>query len=152
MKLFDKLFKKNKNKQVSEEELNNIYEDISAEILDERFREAFNEITNLTNNDNKNDPENFIPKGKFGYEKTNPIMAKGISQGYRYLSKLECENGDRITYDRIGSFGSGVDELPHPMDGYIIMNEMTGEKICTLYIYAYSHENSINAPEGFHLK
>lgn len=148
MKFFDKLFKRKKEKIDYDEQFKDIFDDVAAEMLDEKFRKAFNEITNTDNEGT----ENFIPKGKFAYEKSNPIMVKGISQGYRYLSKLELENGDGITYDRIGSFGSGVDELPHPMDGYTIFNELTGKRICTLYIYAYSHENSTNAPEGFKLK
>ena len=147
MKFFDKLFKRN-NKSKSEKQFEDIWDDVAAEILDEKFREALNEFSNSDNGAT----ENFKPKGNFGYEKSNPIMTKGISQGYRYLDKLVYENGDKITYNRIGSFQRGLDDLSHPMDGYTIINELTGVEICTLYIYPYSHENSTKAPEGFQLK
>jgi hypothetical protein len=96
--------------------------------------------------------EHFVPKGKFGYEKSNPVMAKGISNGYAYLNRLECANGDPVAYNRIGSMMSGNEQLPKLMDGYTITNARTGSKICTLYVYGYSHETSAKAPEGFRFK
>jgi hypothetical protein len=133
--------------------MNNNYRKIfvdesSADKFDESFRNALSELLGNKMRDTKN----FVPKGKFGYERTNPIMAKGIAQGYVYLNQLKCENGDDIKYNRIGSFSSGLEELPSPVDGYTIMNARTGKEISTLYIYAYSHGSSVQAPEGFRFK
>ena len=96
--------------------------------------------------------KHFTPKGKFGYEKSNPILTKGVPAGYAYLNSLECANGDSVAYNRIGSMMSDSDQLPHPMDGYTMTNIRTGREICTLYVYGYSHETSAMAPEGFRFK
>ena len=94
----------------------------------------------------------FIPSRKFGYEKTNPIMVKSIGQSYDYLDQLECENGDPIEYKRNGSIKSGSEELENLMDWYTITNSRTNQIICDLFIYAYSHINSDEIPDGFRKK
>ena len=94
----------------------------------------------------------FIPSGKFGYEKTNPIMVKSIGQSYDYLDQLECDNGGPIEYKRNGSVKSGSEELENLMDWYTITNSRTNQIICDLFIYAYSHINSEEIPDGFRKK
>jgi len=116
---------------------------------------------------------NYIPIGEFGYDITNPIMARGIGHGYKYLDSIECSNGDPIRYERVGSFNANAipitekkgditffvnsssledlstEQLSKPIDGYHIYNSRTDEEIAFLYIYPYSHETSKTIPSGF---
>ena len=141
MGLFNKLFG-DKDRKV-------LINESDADEFDKSFANA---LSGILGNSGNRDTRGFVPKGKFGYELTNPIMTAGIAQGYVYLNQLMCENGDDINYRRIGSFSSGLKELPSPVDGYTIINSRTGIVIGTLYIYAYSHGNSVQAPEGFSFK
>jgi len=102
--------------------------------------------------ESSSDTSHYTPKGKFGYDRSNPIMTNGISREYAYLNTLERDDGSPITYNRVGSLMSGVKELPRPMDCYHIFDEATGEQLATLFLYAYSHELSTQAPSGFRFK
>ncbi|MDR2623369.1 MAG: hypothetical protein LBC39_02180 [Methanobrevibacter sp.] len=95
------------------------------------------------------DTSNFTPKGKFAHDITNPIMTACIPLEYVYLDQLKCDNGDSISYNRLGSVSSESDDLPNLMDKYIITNGNTGKEIATFYVYPYSHEVSLEIPEGF---
>ena len=163
MELFNKFFgNKKKDIEKKDEESNNAFDESVVDknrklLIDEGAADDFDKalasaLSGLFGNSNNRDTRGFVPKGKFGYEPTNPIMTAGIAQGYMYLNQLMCENGDDIKYNRIGSFSSGLNELPNPVDGYTIINSRTSEKIGTLYIYAYSHGNSVQLPEGFRFK
>ena len=153
MGLFDKLFGNKGNDVKKPDEKPNKkrmeIDEKSADEFDEAFKKAFEGMFPKRGG---GDIQNFTPKGKFGYELLNPIMVTGLAQERVYLNQLECENGDEITYDRVGSAQSGVAELPRPVDAYNIKNAKTGEEVAVLYIYAYSHGNSVQAPEGFRFK
>jgi len=129
-----------------------LFGDKKKEVSADEFAKAFMISLDGIPGTTKRDTSNFVPKGKFGYEPTNPIMANGIARGYAYLAQLKRENGDDIKYVRIGSFSSGLDELPRAVDGYAIVNARTGAEICILYNYAYSHDNSMKTPDGFRFK
>ena len=86
--------------------------------------------------------------GRFGFDLTNPIPAKGIVAGYAYLDRLLTLDGAKVHYDRIGSFGADVSE--HPIDGYKV-TAPTGAGEVTIYISPYNKKTSNLAPEGFRL-
>jgi len=96
--------------------------------------------------------KDFKPEGDFGYTMTNPIMARGVTAANNYLESLECDDGDKIRYERHGAFDAHSYGLSQPMDGFHIYNKKTGEEIAFIYLYEYSHETSKVAPEGFRFK
>jgi hypothetical protein len=104
----------------------------------------------LLGGNNQEDLSKFIPKGEFGYTETNPVMVTNIANGYHYLNRLECVNGDPIKYSRIGSMRSSV--LQKPLDIYNITNAKTGEILKKIYIYGYGNEMSLRTPEGLRFK
>lgn len=96
------------------------------------------------------DLNQFVPKGEFGYEETNPVMVTTLAESYHYLNRLECLNGNPIEYSRIGSMASSV--LKRPMDVYNVKNARTGETLRKIYIYAYGKELSMKTPKGLRFK
>jgi len=94
--------------------------------------------------------DNFVPKGEFGYEITNPIMVTNVANGYHYLNRLECVNGNPIEYSRIGSMSNS--SFKSPIDMYNIKNAKTGEKFRNIYVYAYGKEMSMKTPTGLRFK
>jgi hypothetical protein len=96
------------------------------------------------------DLDQFVPKGEFGYEETNPVMVTTLAESYYYLNRLECINGDPIEYSRIGSMSSSV--VKRPMDVYNVKNARTGETLRNIYIYGYGKKLSMKTPKGFRFK
>jgi len=94
--------------------------------------------------------DDFVPKGEFGYEITNPVMVTNLANSYHYLNRLECVNGDPIEYSRIYSKGSS--SLKHPVDVYDIKNKKTGKTLRSIYIYGYGKEMSKRTPTGLRFK
>jgi hypothetical protein len=92
--------------------------------------------------------EDEIPEGKgeFGLDVTNPIPVRGILANEIYLNRLLTENGEKITWERIGSFGSG--NIDNPIDGYAIFDKAR-KQIATVYISPYHKKISSKAPRGF---
>lgn len=84
--------------------------------------------------------------GEFGLERTNPVPCNTIMGSEVYLAGLRTENGDEITYERIGSFSSKLSS--EPIDGYQIYNQ-NGDELSVIYISPYQKRNSNKAPPGF---
>ncbi len=84
--------------------------------------------------------------GDFGFDKSNPIPVYGIPEGKVYLDKLEFENGDTLSYSRIGSCRSS--NINCIIDAYSIKNQ-DGEEKAVLYISPYHLKTSSKCPEGF---
>lgn len=89
--------------------------------------------------------KDYVPHGKFGFEKTNPILTKSIFKSTMYLSSLRTTDNKRIFFKRNGSIFT---YLKGPiLDSYdIIQNKKV---IATLFFDPYSDVNSTEAPEGF---
>lgn len=86
--------------------------------------------------------------GEFGLTLTNPVPCNTVHGSIAYLSRLVTDDGSKINYERIASYGSEV--TAHPVDGYKITNE-NGESLATIYISPYQRRNSNKAPQGFKL-
>lgn len=87
-------------------------------------------------------PEGF---GEFGLEKTNPIPASSIADGYMYLNRLKLQNGMEISYTRIGSMRAP--NIGETIDGYRIFSN--DQEIAKIYICPYNKKTSTKAPKGF---
>jgi len=121
----------------------------------ECFEEGTKVILEEYENQLKQFPERFLiksysdpTKDDYGYSVENPIELLSISVQYQYLDMLETEEGKKITYERIGSFG-GPDDIY--IDGYEIYVKGTfkNKKIATLYLTGDGSYNSISTPKGF---
>ncbi len=84
--------------------------------------------------------------GEFGLEVTNPIPIAGIPENKFYLARLQLENGDAITWNRIGS--TRVDNIKYIIDNYVIYDK-SGTEICHLYLCPYACRTSEKVPKGF---
>ena len=93
--------------------------------------------------------QDMIPNGygEFGYDLTNPIPVNTIFGNTAYLGRLRTLDEVKVTYKRIGSFGSPISD--NPIDGYEIF--ANGQKIAILYIDPYNKRNSQKAPKNFKL-
>lgn len=87
-------------------------------------------------------------KGDYGFTPKNPIEVTSVSIQYQYLNGLETDKGEKITYDRIGSF-EGEDGIY--VDGYKIYVKglLKKKKIATLYLTGDGSYNSLSTPKGF---
>ena len=110
----------------------------------QEVKELF-ELMQRLNEDGTDEDE--IPEGygEFGYELTNPIPVNTAFGSHTYLAKLKTMDNLKISYKRIGSFGSPVSD--HPVDGYIITSD--GKELTTLYFSCYHKKNSKKAPKNF---
>lgn len=84
--------------------------------------------------------------GEFGLEVTNPVPVKGILANEIYLGRLITEYGEKITWERTGSYGS--ENIDNPIDGYAIFDK-SGKQIATIYISPYHQKISNKVPRGF---
>jgi hypothetical protein len=84
--------------------------------------------------------------GEFGLVKSNPIPVYGIPEGKVYLNKLTFENGDPLTYLRIGSFRAA--NIRGIIDAYSLRNQENEEK-AIIYICPYHLKTSRKSPKGF---
>lgn len=83
--------------------------------------------------------------GEYGYSTSNPIPVRGVSASYNYLESLRDYKGNKIKYNRIGTFSSPItDEI---IDGYDIFS-ISGNKIGTIYICPYVDNDAPYAPKG----
>ncbi|MDR1139797.1 MAG: hypothetical protein LBK93_04205 [Rickettsiales bacterium] len=87
---------------------------------------------------------------EFGLTVDNPVLAKGISDLYDYVSRLRTLNGHDVSYERSGS--TAASNLPMPIDVYEITDNQTGEQLPTVYIYMYGSSTSTKAPKGYKLE
>lgn len=84
--------------------------------------------------------------GEFGHSMSNPIPTKTIFGSTSYLARLRAPDGEKVLYERIGSFSSEVS--PNPIDGYAIKHP-NGTDLGTLYLSPYQRRNSNMIPKGF---
>ena len=84
--------------------------------------------------------------GEFGLSLSNPIPTKTILGSTSYLARLRTPDGEKVLYERIGSFSSEVS--PNPIDGYAIKHP-NGTDLGTLYLSPYQKRNSKKVPRGF---
>jgi len=73
-------------------------------------------------------------KGKFGYDKSNPIPVCSPNGQMEYLRSLRCKCGEPFNFERMGSYGPGPDG--HVVDGYELVCK-TGKNQITLYMDMY---------------
>jgi hypothetical protein len=94
--------------------------------------------------------EDEIPNGigEFGLDKSNPIPVYGVPEGKAYLARLTFENGDSLSYSRIGS--SRAANIHGIIDAYSIRNQDNEEK-AIIYICPYHLKTSSKSPEGFRI-
>lgn len=84
--------------------------------------------------------------GEFGLSPSNPIPTKTILGSTNYLERLRTSDGEKVLFERIGSFSSEV--TAHPVDGYAIKLP-GGADLATLYLSPYQKRNSGKVPRGF---
>lgn len=92
--------------------------------------------------------EDQIPEGigEFGLDLSNPVPVNGILSSDRYLEKLKTDNGEKISWERIGSFSAN--NIKNSIDGYTIFDK-DRKQIATIYISPYHKTNSNKVPRGF---
>ena len=86
--------------------------------------------------------------GEFGYDLTNPVPTRGVPANLTYLRSLRLLSGEKLKWERIGSFSAP--NIDNPIDGYEIMT-LDGKPLCTIYISPYQRVISKQAPKGFYL-
>ncbi len=86
--------------------------------------------------------------GEFGWEPSNPVPAHTTFGSTSYLAKLRTSDGDKLHYERIGSFASPVSEMP--VDGYEL-TDASGNDLGIIYISPYHRRNSEASPNGLYL-
>jgi hypothetical protein len=88
-----------------------------------------------------------IPQGygRFGFDKTNPIPIKHIIDSEFYLGDLKTKEGEKTSFERIGSVKAPNIEMP--IDAYKIYSKDT--MITTLFLSPYHKKTSTKAPENF---
>ena len=84
--------------------------------------------------------------GEYGLSPSNPIPTKTILGSTSYLERLRTPDGEKVLFERIGSFPSEV--TAQPVDGYAIKNP-SGVELATLYLSPYQKRNSGKIPRGF---
>jgi hypothetical protein len=84
-------------------------------------------------------------EGRFGWDLSNPVPTHTTFGSTSYLARLRTEDGQEITYERIGSFDSPASEMP--VDGYEL-RDAQGNELGVLYISPYHRRNSAASPEG----
>lgn len=111
-------------------------------------KETADLISMMINNNPQACKDDVIPQGygEFGLTATNPIPVYGIPENEDYLSKLRLQNGEKISWERVGSVSA--ENINKPIDKYLIQNRK-GEKITYLYISPYHLNTSKKAPKGF---
>lgn len=84
--------------------------------------------------------------GEYGTCVSNPIPINGIINSYGYLDRLRLPNGEKVEYERIGSFSSDItDQI---VDGYVLKKK-DGTELTTIYICPYVNATPQKAPKGF---
>lgn len=83
--------------------------------------------------------------GEFGYHLSNPIPTKTTFGNTSYLARLQTQDGNKVQYERVGSFTSPISDLP--VDGYRL-NDSKGTEIGIIYLSPYHQRNSEKAPAG----
>lgn len=109
-----------------------------------------NAIKRLIRRNSQACKKNKIPqgKGKFGFEKTNPIPVYGMPEIVVYLSKLRLNNGSKIRWQSEGS--TIANNIKQPIEQYKIYKQ-NGNLITMLYFSPYHRLTSNKAPNGFKL-
>ena len=84
-------------------------------------------------------------KGEFGWEPSNPVPVHTTFGSTSYLARLRTSDGEKLQYERIGSFASPVNEMP--VDGYEL-TDTSGNGLGIIYISPYHRRNSEASPNG----
>jgi len=88
-------------------------------------------------------------EGEFGYDLSNPIPTHTTFGSTSYLGRLRTPTGEKVLYERIGSFGSPVSEMP--VDGYEL-TDPGGKELGVIYLSPYQKRNSQKVPSGLDLE
>lgn len=98
--------------------------------------------------ENPYDDAAFVNDEDYGYTSKKPIMTFRVPGSNQYLESLVTENGETITWNRVGSTSDP------DIDGMIDIYEIfcNANKITTLYLNMYGVSNSKHTPKGFILK
>ena len=83
--------------------------------------------------------------GEFGWDNSNPIPTHTTFGSTSYLARLRTPDGEHVSNDRIGSFGSPAAEMP--VDGYEL-RDAGGNVLGVIYISPYHQRNSEKSPTG----
>lgn len=86
--------------------------------------------------------------GEFGYIVSNPIPTKTTFGSTSYLARLQTATGEKVQYERIGSFASPISDWP--IDGYRLA-DTEGTEIGVIYLSPYHQRNSEKSPRGLSL-
>ena len=74
-------------------------------------------------------------KGKFGYDKSNPIPVCSPNGEMEYLRSLRCKCDEPFDFERMGSYGLGPDG--HVVDGFELVCKTGKHQITLLYMDMY---------------
>lgn len=98
--------------------------------------------------ENPYDDAAFVNDEDYGYTSKKPIMTFRVPGSNQYLESLVTENGETITWNRVGSTSDP------DIDGMIDIYEIfcNANKITTLYLNMYGVSNSKHTPKGFIFK
>ena len=98
--------------------------------------------------ENPYDDAAFVNDEDYGYTSKKPIMTFRVPGSNQYLESLVTENGETITWNRVGSTSDP------DIDGMIDIYEIfcNANKITTLYLNMYGVSNSKHTPKGFLFK
>lgn len=101
-----------------------------------------------TAKENEEIQDTHIDDDEYGLIPSKPIYTVGVSGSKLYLSKLQTDKGETITWSRLGS--KSVPNVNGMVDIYSI-SKTTGEHYKTIYINMYGTAISKVAPKGFQI-
>lgn len=84
-------------------------------------------------------------EGDFGWDVSNPVPTHTTFGSTSYLARLRTTSGEKISYERIGSFNSPLSEMP--VDGYELKGA-AGNELGIIYLSPYHKRNSEKPPNG----
>lgn len=88
-------------------------------------------------------------EGEFAWNVSNPVPTHTTFGSRSYLARLRTPRGEKITYERVGSFSSPASEMP--VDGYEL-KDASGNDLSIIYLSPYHKRNSEKPPSGLVLE
>ena len=88
-------------------------------------------------------------EGEFAWDVSNPVPTHTTFGSTSYLTRLRTPSGEKISYERIGSFGSPASEMP--VDGYEL-KDAAGNELSIIYLSPDQKRNSEKPPSGLVLE
>ncbi len=140
-----------KDVSVVNEEIDDVLfsKDIDEEDFLQEFLKSTAEETIKTMEENSKNQPNHESESDFGIVEEKPVYTHALSSvdgEIEYLNRLYTENGEKITWERLGSKGvSGINGI---VDIYVTYLP-SGEPYKTIYINMYGAKTSATAPAGF---